>query len=142
MLAEFVLELREVGRPQRHRPAPRDTVRRVREPHEPLALRRLEQLYLRREPLLARALREGQLFHDLRRTPWCRRLCHGDDRTQEGITHLSRLRAESMSRTLRALAHAPRIDVQIVDPPAAAAAADRRDLHARRSRADERNDDV
>ena len=59
----------EVAQPQRHRPAPRRAVGRVREADEPLALLRLEQLDDRREPLVACALLQRQLLDRVRRTP-------------------------------------------------------------------------
>ena len=56
-------------------------VRRVREPHEPLAARGLEQLHDRREPPLARLLPHGQLLDELRRSPGCCRLRRGHGRS-------------------------------------------------------------
>ena len=53
-----------------HRPARPAARTRVGEADEPLPLRGLEQLDLRREPLRPRSLRDGQLFHrSLRKAP-------------------------------------------------------------------------
>ena len=72
---------------ERDRSAARNAVRRVGEADEPLALRRLEQLHDRLEPLVARLLRDGQLFYEIRRSPRCRRLGrHEDDAMPGGVT--------------------------------------------------------
>src|SRR5437667_120384 len=75
----------------RHRPARAAARPGIGEADEPLAFRRLEQLHLRREPLGPRLLRDGQLLHEIRRSPRCRRPCHDEEASGEGVTGSSRL---------------------------------------------------
>ena len=81
---------------ERHRPASRNAVRRVREADEPLPLLRLEQLHDRREPPSTRLLAERQLLDEIRRSPRCRRLArHGDDAIRANVTGMCRLPGDS-----------------------------------------------
>jgi hypothetical protein len=59
VLVQLGAQPRDVPLAERDRPAPRRAVGRVRDAHEPLAARRLEQLDDRREPTLPYLLPHG-----------------------------------------------------------------------------------
>jgi hypothetical protein len=88
---EQLVQARHVTLTERHRPATRNAARRVREAHEPFAVRGLEQLDDRGEPPLTRLLPNGQLLEELSAAPRrcrlrCRLRCRESDATPEGVT--------------------------------------------------------
>ena len=87
MFREQLVQTRHVTLTERDRPATRDTAGRVREAHEPFALRGLEQLDDLGEPTLTRLLPNRQLLDQLRPAPGCCSLrSHESDATPEGVT--------------------------------------------------------
>ena len=89
------VQLREIALAQRHRPASGTAVGGVREPHQPLARARLEQLDARREALVARSLRNRDLLQARRLAPRCRRRRHARQRSARCVTCPCRDRAGS-----------------------------------------------
>src|SRR5215471_7203950 len=96
MLGEGGLQPSDVSLSKSDRAARAAAGARVGEADEPLPLRGLEQLDLRREPLVPGALRDGQLLHEIRRSPRCRRpRRHAEEANGGVVTRSCRLTDES-----------------------------------------------
>ncbi len=102
MLRKGGSQPRDVPRPERHGATPDGAAGRVGDADEPLPLRGLEQLHLRREPPGARLLAERQLLDEMCRSPRCRRpLRHDNDASRETVTGLCRLSSGRAARAPR-----------------------------------------
>ena len=119
MLGEGGFQPSNISLSEGHRPARAATGAGVGEADQPLALRRLQQLHLRGEPLAPRPLRDGQLLHEIRRSPRCRRpRRHAEHARREGVPCPCRLPGET--RRLAELRDAG-VEIDVVDLPAARA---------------------
>ncbi len=93
MLGEGGFQPSDVSFPEGDGPARAAARPGIGKAHEPFPLRRFEQLDLRREPLGPRLLRDGQLLHEIRRSPRCRRPHrHAEDASPQPVTRSCRLR--------------------------------------------------